>query len=128
MQRFYIYAHRGLARQRISVWIYEYRLNIEYQQTLLVRYQSKIDRKRKALKSVAQPQFYPTPFSFPQLELFELNEAEWHRVWLRPPYVHSQIQEPLVKQLSLLGLDILIWLILYRVATSAGPLHNIPIN
>ncbi|MCI0559761.1 MAG: hypothetical protein MN733_14825, partial [Nitrososphaera sp.] len=112
VQRFYIYAHRGLAKQRVSVWIYEDRLNIEYQQTLLARYQSKIDRKRKALKSVSQPQFYSTPFNFPQLELFELDESEWRRAWLRPPYVHRQIQGPLAKQLPLLALDMLLWFFL----------------
>lgn len=36
VQRFYIYAHRGLARERVAVWIYEGRLHIEYQQTLYV--------------------------------------------------------------------------------------------
>jgi transposase InsO family protein len=112
VQRFYIYAHRGLARQRVSVWIYEGRLNIEYQQTLLARYQSKIDRKRKALKSVTQPQFYATPFVSPQLELFELDESEWQRAWLRPPYVHRQIQGSLAKQLPLLGLEMLLWFFL----------------
>ena len=34
VQRFYIYAERGLARQRVSVWLYEGRLHIEYQQTM----------------------------------------------------------------------------------------------
>lgn len=95
VQRFYIFAHRGLARQRVSLWIYEDRLNIEYQQTLLARNQSKIERKRNALKSVSQPQFYPIPYSSPQLELFALDEAEWRRAWLRPPYVHRQVQGPL---------------------------------
>jgi hypothetical protein len=38
VQRFYIYAERGLARKRVAVWIYEGRLHIEYQQTLLARY------------------------------------------------------------------------------------------
>lgn len=96
----------------MSVWIYEDRLNIEYQQTLLARCQSKIDRKRKALKSVTRHQFYRTPFSSPQLELSELDEAEWRRAWLRPPHVHCQIQSPLAKQLPLLGLEMLLWLFL----------------
>jgi hypothetical protein len=32
--------------------------------------------------------------------------------WLRPLYVHRQIQGPLAKQLSLLGLDMLLWFFL----------------
>jgi len=38
IQRFYIYAERGLARQRVSIWLYEGRLHIEYQQIMLARY------------------------------------------------------------------------------------------
>jgi transposase InsO family protein len=33
VQRFYLYAENGLARQRVSIWIYEGQLRIEYQQT-----------------------------------------------------------------------------------------------
>jgi putative transposase len=110
VQRFYIYAERGLAKHRVAVWIYENRLHIEYQQTLLARYRSKIDRRRKALKSVSRPQIFATPFASPQLELFELDEAEWRRAWLRPPYHYRQPQGPLANQLPLLGLKILLWL------------------
>jgi transposase len=110
VQRFYIYAERGLAKHRVAVWIYENRLHVEYQQTLLARYQSKIDRRRKALKSVSRPQIFATPFASPQLELFELDEAEWRRAWLRPPYNYRQPQGPLATQLPLLGLKILLWL------------------
>lgn len=62
-----------------------------------------------AEKSVTQPQFYDTSFLSPQLELFELDEAEWRRAWLRPPYIRRQIQGPLAKQLNLFGLDMLLW-------------------
>jgi transposase InsO family protein len=34
-QRFYVYAERGLARQRVAVWIYEGTGRIEYEQALL---------------------------------------------------------------------------------------------
>src|SRR5262245_46817969 len=43
VQRFYLYAESGLARQRVSIWIYEGQLRIEYQQTLLARYQCAYD-------------------------------------------------------------------------------------
>jgi hypothetical protein len=39
VQRFYVYAERGLSRQRVSVWICEGQLHIEYRETLLARYQ-----------------------------------------------------------------------------------------
>jgi hypothetical protein len=38
VQRFYIYAERGPARKRVAIWLYEGRLHIEYQQTMLARY------------------------------------------------------------------------------------------
>lgn len=110
VQRFYIYAERDLARRRVAVWIYQDRLHIEFQQTLLSRYQCKIDRRRKSLKSVFRPQIYPTPFTSPQLELFELDEEQWRRAWLRPPYLYRQPQGPLANQLPLLGLELVLWI------------------
>jgi hypothetical protein len=111
VQRFYIFAHRVLARQRVAVWIYEDRLHIEYQQTVLARYKATLDRRRKSLKSVSRPQIYSTPFVSPQLELFELDEEQWRRAWLRPPYVYRQPQGALARQPPLVGLDFLLWII-----------------
>ena len=75
VQRFYIYAERGLARQRGSVWLYEGRLHIEYQQTMLARYAYRYDRKHKRLQAVDQPQIERTVLADPQLELWELDDA-----------------------------------------------------
>jgi hypothetical protein len=38
IQRFYIYAERGLAQQRVSICLYEGRLHIAYREVLLARY------------------------------------------------------------------------------------------
>lgn len=112
VQRFYIYAERGLARKRVAVWLYQDRLHIERQQTLLARYQCRFDRTAKKITKLSNPTLYKTPFASSQIELFELDETEWQRAWLRPPYVHRQIQGPLATQLSLLGLECLLcfWL------------------
>ncbi len=80
VQRFYIYAERGLARQRVSVWLYEGRLHIEYQQTMLARYAYRYDRKRKQLQGVDQPQLQKTVFADPQMELWELDDEQWRKV------------------------------------------------
>lgn len=114
VHRFCIFAHRGLSRQRVTVWIYEDRLHIEYQQTVLARYKATLNRRRKWLKSVFQPQTSSTPFVSPQLEMFELDEEQWRRAWLCPPYVHRKPQDSLARQLSLLALDILLWLVPIR--------------
>ncbi len=37
IQRFYIYAERGLARKRVSIWLYEGRLQIAYREALVAR-------------------------------------------------------------------------------------------
>jgi transposase len=80
VQRFYIYAERGLARQRVSVWLYEGRLHIEYQQTMLARYAYRYDRKQKRLQAVDQPQIQRTIYADPQLELWELDDEQWRKV------------------------------------------------
>ncbi len=36
--RFYIYAERGLARRRVSIWLYEGRSQIAYREAPLARY------------------------------------------------------------------------------------------
>jgi hypothetical protein len=43
VQRFYIYAELSLPLQRISIWVYEAELRIEYQQTVLARYRCTYD-------------------------------------------------------------------------------------
>lgn len=43
IQRFYLYAERGLARKRVFIWIYEGKLQIKYQQTMLAKYACEYD-------------------------------------------------------------------------------------
>jgi hypothetical protein len=103
VQRFFIYAEQGLAKQRVAVWIYAGRLNIEYQQTKLARYQCVLDRQQKSLTALSHPQLYPTSFASPQLEFFELDDEAWLKVRLRPPYSRHGQYEPSMRQLPLLG-------------------------
>ena len=62
MQRFYIYAERGLARKRVSIWLDEGRVQIAYREALVARYSSTYDRRRKRLRSVQQPVLYQTAY------------------------------------------------------------------
>lgn len=104
IQRFYIYAERGLARQRVAVWVYEGQLRLEYEQTLLARYHCVYDRQLKQLQTVDQPRLYQTPFASPQLELWELDEEQWLKVQQRPFLPHRARHRPsAVRQLALLG-------------------------
>jgi transposase InsO family protein len=84
VQHFYMYAERGLAKRRVSVWLYDGDLRIEHQQTLLARYHYRLDRRRKRLQTVRTPMLYHTVFASPQLELWELDDSQWHKVRERP--------------------------------------------
>ncbi len=95
VQRFYLYAEQGLSRQRVSVWIYEGSLRLEYQDTLLAQYQADYDQ-HKQLQHINQPTLYQTPFASPQLELFALDDEQWLKVYHRA-YQRRQ------KRMSLLG-------------------------
>jgi len=99
VQRFYIYAEPGLARQRVAIWVYEGELRMEYQATLLARYRCTYDQRHRRLQAVSHPVLYPTPFASPQLEVLELDEAQWvkvqQRAWYRRPRQVFQMAEQL---------------------------------
>jgi hypothetical protein len=120
IQRFYIYAERGLARQRVSVWLYEGRLHIEYQQTMLARYAYRYDRKHKRLRAVDQPHIQRTIFADPQLELWELSDEQWRKVLEWAPRLRRARGQRggLVEQLPLWLTGLLV-LVLSRIISAA---------
>jgi putative transposase len=63
VQRFYLYAENGLSRQRVSIWIYEGQLRIEYHKTLLARYRCTYDPKHGQLRDVHEPILDPRAHS-----------------------------------------------------------------
>jgi hypothetical protein len=102
VQRFYIYAEDGLSRKRVSIWIYEGELSIEYRQTLLARYRCEVGRKPQQLLNVSDPTFYDTPFASPQLELIELDDEQWIKLQRRPSRSYTRRMAMLPQQLSLI--------------------------
>lgn len=84
VQRFYLYAERGLARSRVSVWLYDGRLHVAHQETLLARYTYRYDRQARRLRAVRDPQLSLTPYASPQLELWELDDEQWRKIMPRP--------------------------------------------
>ena len=111
IQRFYIYAERGLTRRRVAVWFYQDRLHVEYQQTLLARYHGHIDRSSNKLTNVSRPNIYRTPFASPHLELFELDDSEWLKILQRPEYARRRkLLQALAKQLAF-DFNLLLWLV-----------------
>jgi hypothetical protein len=102
VQRFYIYAERGLSRARVSVWLYDGRLHIAHQgATLLARYAYDYDRKAQRLRAVAQPHLYHTTYASPQLELWELDDEQWQKVTRRPYERHPRSADGGARQLML---------------------------
>lgn len=84
VRRFYLYAERGLARRRVSVWLYDGRLQLAYQDTILAQYTYRAERRARRLQAVESPQHYPTRYASPQLELWELDDEQWHKILPRP--------------------------------------------
>ena len=106
VQRFYIYAEQGLSRQRVSIWIYEGNLQIEYQETLLAQYYGDYDWRKKGLQGVSQPTLYQTPFASPQLEMFELDDEQWLKVRQRSYQRRQKRIAQQARQIPLTGLEI----------------------
>jgi putative transposase len=104
VQRFYLYAEQGLARQRVSIWIYEGQLRIEYHQTLVARYRCIYNRREGQLHDVNEPLFYTTPFASPQLELIELDDEQWRKFQRRPARNYAKRIAMVGHQLSWLDL------------------------
>lgn len=102
VQRFSIYAEDGLSRKRVSIWIYEGELSIEYRQTLLARYRCEVGPKPQQLQDVSDPTFYDTPFASPQLELIELDDEQWIKFQRRPSRHYTRRIAMLPQQLSLI--------------------------
>jgi transposase InsO family protein len=103
--RFYIYAEDGLARRRVSIWIYEGQLQIEYQQTLLARYRCVYDSHQGRIEDVSDPRLYTTSFASKQIELLELDDKQWQKIQRRPARLYSERRATLPEQLWLMNLS-----------------------
>jgi hypothetical protein len=87
VQRFYRYAERGLARKRVSIWLYDGRLHLAHQQALLAQYTYHAERRGRRIRAVdSHPQLFRTAYASPQLELWELDDEQWRKVFKRLPY------------------------------------------
>jgi len=116
VQRFYIYAERGLSRTRVSVWLYEGRLHVAHREALLARYAYRYDRKARRLRAVSDPEISRTAYASPQLELWELDDAQWRKVTARPYERHATPADTGARQLSLPVVGLLVSI----VASLAG--------
>lgn len=106
IQRVYIYAEQGLARQRVAVWLYEGQLRIEYCEPLVARDRCAYDQRQKRLREGRQPTLYHTRFASPPLELIELDDTQWIKVQQRAWHRRTHLLLSMGEQLTLAGLGI----------------------
>jgi hypothetical protein len=81
-----LYGERGLARQPVTVWVYEGTLKLEYQAVTLSKYRVELLDDRKHIQDESNPRVAETVFRSPQLTLFDLGPDEWLLYWKAPPY------------------------------------------
>ncbi len=84
------------------IWIYEGKLSIEYQKTLVARYRCDYDLKRRELQGMSDPTLYTTALTSPQLELIELDDEQWVKFQRRASRTYSRRIAMLPKELPLL--------------------------
>ena len=110
IQRFYIYAERGLTRRRVTLWFYEDRLHVEYKQTLLARYSYRLDRHSTKISNISRPKLYRTHYASPQLELLELDDSQWKKFLRRPEYARRRVATAKAARQLTLDLPLMSWL------------------
>ncbi|HET8852977.1 MAG TPA: hypothetical protein VFN02_10650 [Ktedonobacteraceae bacterium] len=65
----------GLARQPVTVWIYEGQLKVEYEAVTLAAYQVDLQKKIHCVSQVNSGHLIDTPFRSAQLALFDLEDG-----------------------------------------------------
>jgi putative transposase len=110
IQRFYIYAERGLSRRRVTLWFYQDRLHVEYRQTLLARYHYRLQRGSTKISSISRPKLYKTAFVSPQLELLELDDSQWQKIVRRPEYAKRRAALTAAARQLAFDLPLMSWL------------------
>jgi hypothetical protein len=70
----------------------------------LARYRCAYDPKQGQLQEVSEPTLYATLFTSPQLELIELDDAQWHKCQRRPSRLYPRRIAMVPHQLSLIDL------------------------
>jgi transposase len=81
-----LYGERGLAGERVAVWVWDETLTIEYAAETLAQYPVTVEADGRRLREVGEPRLYATGHASPQPFLPPLDEAEWHPARRLAPY------------------------------------------
>lgn len=80
-QSWKFYGERGLAKTKVTVWIYEGSLKVEKEAVTLSQYEVALQDDHKHVQTVRSAQAHQTPFRSPQLTLFDLGPDGWILYW-----------------------------------------------
>jgi hypothetical protein len=81
-----LYGERGLAGERVAVWVWDETVTIEYDAETLAQYPVAFAADGRRLREVGEPRLYATGHASPQPFLSPLDEVEWHPAQRLAPY------------------------------------------
>lgn len=81
------YGERGLAKEKVTVWIYEGSLRVEKEAVTLSQYEVSMLNDHKHVQVVRSARAHETLFHSPQLTLFDLGPDGWILYWKTPEQV-----------------------------------------
>ena len=81
-----MYGERGLAGERVAVWLYERTLTVEFADEALAQYTATYQPDKRHFMAMAESRLFETPHRSPQLPLWELGDGEWLKVLPVPTY------------------------------------------
>jgi hypothetical protein len=81
-----LYGERGLAGERVAVWVWDETVTIEYAAETLAQYPVALEADGRQIRDVGERRLYATDHASPQPFLPELAEVEWHPAQHLAPY------------------------------------------
>jgi hypothetical protein len=79
---------------------------------VVARYRCDYDLQHKQIHGLSDPTLYTTPFTSPQLELIELDDAPWVKFQQRPARTYSKRLAMLPIQLPLIDCGVAMFMLL----------------
>ena len=73
-----LYGERGLAGERVAVWVWDETVTIEHAAETLAQYPVAFEADGRRICDVGEPRLYATDHASPQPFLPPLDEEEWH--------------------------------------------------
>ena len=81
-----LYGERGLAGERVAVWLWNETLTIEYETAALAQYRVALEADGHRVREVDEPRFFVTGHASPQPFLPPLEEVDWLAAQRLLPY------------------------------------------